>query len=81
MDFITTEKLLAEAAGCSTSHLSHIKQRKRTVSEDLAEKLEGITGISKWSWGTASAKTLHISVAKYIADQREQEAIAKRRAA
>lgn len=68
--FITNQKELAEAAGCSEIHISKVKKRKVGLSEDLAAKLSEITGIKVYTWVAGSKASLKKQLRKFFQAQK-----------
>ena len=68
--FITNQKELAEAAGCSEIHISKVKQRKVGLSEDLATKLSEITGIKAHMWVAGTKASLKRQLQKFFRTQK-----------
>ena len=68
--FITNQKELAEAAGCSEIHISKVKQRKVGLSEDLAAKLSEITRIKAYTWAAGSKASLKKQLRKFFRAQK-----------
>lgn len=67
---ITTQKELAEAVGCTPTHLSNIKAKKKAASGDLYIRLGKIMGVDPIVLATGQKRTIHRTFREYFHAQK-----------
>jgi len=79
--FITTQTDLAVAVGVAPEHLSAIKNRRYSPSEDLVQNLARITGIRPYTILVASTKQLDGHFKKFFEVEKARRLVARHDAA
>ncbi len=79
--YITTQKKLAEIAGCGEVHLSKVKARKVGLGESLAHTLSGLTYIDAYMWIAGPKASLNKQLREFFCDQRMQKLVNGRKGA
>jgi len=70
MDFITSQKKLAQIVGCSEVHISRVKARKGGLSAELAQRLSQETKISIYLWLAGPKPSLRKQLRQFFEDQK-----------